>query len=274
MPMISHRRSRNTRNRTVQVIAAVLLAVIFYAFFAFFSPRVLTVPGGFIAQLSSSAGSSVSVFSRSFTDQMALVSERDALRNEVHILETRLAAQSYVVSENRELRALFGYVSEGNTLITSDSEEGLSGTLARVLARPPRTPYDTLVLDKGSDEGIALGDLVFGPGGFLIGTVEEVSQFGSLARLLSAPGRETDGFIGDARAPITIEGQGGGSFIATLPKDSTVAPGDKVHSLPHNGAPVAVVREIVRKEREATIQVLFPLAVNFFETGWVRIVRP
>src|SRR3989344_5593533 len=45
--------------------------------------------------------------------------------------------------------------------------------LGAVLLRPPATPYDTLVIDIGSDEGVALGGTVSAGGTIMIGTILE-----------------------------------------------------------------------------------------------------
>lgn len=272
--MLTTSRHRS-RKGTVKVLLVLVSALLVYAIFAFFLPRFF-VPGSVgIFQISQKTTKTFSVFTASFRDQIALVRERDALKNEVAILETRLLAQSHILSENTELKRLMGR-EEVVDMLTERETPLISSrrVLSRVLARPPRTPYDTLVLDQGSARNISLGAPVIGPGGFAIGTIEEVSGSSSLARLLSAPGRESDGLVGDARTPITLTGEGGGAFITHVPKDTLIQEGDVVRSLLLGGMPYAEVRAIVLKEREPTMTVYLSLSLNFFETEWVYILLP
>jgi cell shape-determining protein MreC len=71
------------------------------------------------------------------------------------------------------------------------------GVMAGVLARPPESPYDTLVLSSGLDDGIALGMRVFGPGGVPIGTISQVTADFSRVTLFSSPGVVTGGWVGE-----------------------------------------------------------------------------
>ena len=74
-----------------------------------------------------------------------LVSENNALKSENQALLEKTA----------ELGALLG---------ASPHEKTASGVLAGVVARPPESPYDTLVLSEGLQAGIARGQEVFGAG--------------------------------------------------------------------------------------------------------------
>ena len=49
-----------------------------------------------------------------------------------------------------------------------------SGIIAGIVARPPASPYDTLVLSAGSEEGVTLGMEAFGAGGVPLGVVSSV----------------------------------------------------------------------------------------------------
>ena len=48
------------------------------------------------------------------------------------------------------------------------------GIIAGIVARPPASPYDTLVLSAGSAEGVTLGMEAFGAGGVPLGVVSSV----------------------------------------------------------------------------------------------------
>lgn len=98
---------------------------------------------------------------------------------------------------------------------------------ARVVARPPRTHYDTLLIAVGSESGIREGDLV-SVERILLGTVTSVSARSATVTLLSAPGSMRDASLADPSAIIVLVGQGGGSFETVIPLSVTLAPGDPV----------------------------------------------
>jgi cell shape-determining protein MreC len=112
---------------------------------------------------------------------------------------------------------------------------GRTYMLAGVLAGPPLSPYDTLVVEGGSNDGIQEGARVYGSGGVPVGTVRSVSSRTSRVLLYSSSGVETYGWFGDERMPITFIGKGAGAFSATLPHDSEITIGEFIY-LPGPGA--------------------------------------
>lgn len=98
---------------------------------------------------------------------------------------------------------------------------------ARVIMRPPRTLYDTLLLDSGSESGVTEGDVV-AFNGIALGSVITADPTTSLVRLYSTPQAETDVTLGVPRAIAVAKGVGGGAFELSLPKDVAVSPGDAV----------------------------------------------
>ena len=115
-----------------------------------------------------------------FNDTAAL-----AMRNE------QLAEQNNALS--LENQALQQKVTGLLLLLGREKTGGTeSGILARVVARPPTSPYDTLLLAAGTNIGITEGMGVFGAGGVLLGSIEATSADYSQAVLLSAPGVRSD----------------------------------------------------------------------------------
>lgn len=100
--------------------------------------------------------------------------------------------------------------------------------LAAVLLRPPAVPYDTLLIDAGSEQNVAVGDWV-AAGGVVLGEVSEVYARAARVALYSAPSSEFDAILrrGDKTLPITLQGQGGGSLQAQVPAGAGVAVGDE-----------------------------------------------
>ncbi len=114
---------------------------------------------------------------------------------------------------------------------------------ARVVARPPQTHYDTLVLAAGSADGIRVGDwasieMVY------LGTVQSVSAHSATVLLASAPGSTEDATLDDPAAILVLTGEGGGAFSAQAPVALTVVPGAAVYD-GESGMVIAVVADAV-----------------------------
>lgn len=162
-----------------------------------------------------SIGSSASHIGASFGDTVALSRERDALLLERDALLAENLALRESVEEYREL------------------QEG--GRIAGVLARPPLTPYDVLIVDSGSEQGVRAGDRVFAQGGVPVGLVADVSAHESRVKLFSSGGYETYGWIGEERHAVTFVGQSMGAFYVAVPRDIEISVGDTAY-MPGPGA--------------------------------------
>lgn len=191
--------------------------------------------------------------------------EVERLRAEVAALEVKVADRDFLYNENLRLKERLGRVPTDTKTL-----------LAAVLLRPPGTPYDTLILDVGRDENVAVGDLVFAGGSVVIGKVTEV--YGSTARatLFSAPGATHDAIIFSegGSVPIALEGQGAGSFVGKIPQGTAVAVEQTV--VFSNIMPVltASVSYVEAKEGESFQTVYMHLPVSPFALRYVEVRKP
>ncbi len=172
-----------------------------------------------------------------FTSRQALLDELSQLRSTLVEREAGL----------RELAAL----KEENVALKKQSLVGVKETpllLALVLATPPRSPYDTVILDAGREKGVAVGDEALWDG-VLVGEVSEVVAQTSTVSLFSTSGKKVSLVaIHEGRSiPLEAEGQGGGSFLARLPRDVPIAEGDQVHM---SERPLAVFGEVTALKRD------------------------
>jgi cell shape-determining protein MreC len=99
--------------------------------------------------------------------------------------------------------------------------------------RPPGTPYDTLIIDAGKQDGIEQGALVSAGGNSYIGTVSDVYTSTSRVTLFSAPGSSHNVLVMlSSRAgtgiPVSLVGDGAGSMSARIPSATPVSVGDYV----------------------------------------------
>jgi len=136
-----------------------------------------------------------------------------------------------------------------------------SSTLASVVMRPPAVPYDTLTLDIGKDANIQVGNLVSAEGSVYVGKISEVYATASRVVLFSSPGQSYQGMLRGTQ-PISIAGQGGGSFVGELPVGIEVKAGEPIllpSILPEY---VARVSAVVKHEGESFQTVYLQLPVN------------
>jgi cell shape-determining protein MreC len=146
-----------------------------------------------------------------------------------------------------------------------------SGIYADVVARPPESPYDTLILAVGENAGVTVGMEAFGVGGVPIGVVSSVLANFSRVTLFSAPGIATAGWIGSTNIPITIFGAGAGAMTATMPRSANSAVGDIIF-VPGPGAlPIGKVARIDGDASSPSVTLRIAPTANLFSTVWVLL---
>jgi cell shape-determining protein MreC len=150
------------------------------------------------------------------------IRERTALEKDIQSLKQEIASQqgikttlSFIEEENKELRTLLGITKT-------------SSILASVVARPPLSPYDTMVIDKGAEEGIVSGAPVYYGSGIALGYVRVVYSHQSLITLFSSPHVQTTVYIYGPNIFTSAYGEGGGVIRLSIPQGINVASGDIV----------------------------------------------
>src|SRR3989344_2861441 len=188
----------------------------------------------------------------------------DTITETGHAFLNGFANTSELAWENETLRdANAAFALENEALREKlDSIEGLAGEgrgiIAGIVARPPTSPYDVLVLSAGSDAGVALGQRAFSlPAGKAeggvpstksdlvlgvpLGTVSSVLSGFSRVTLFSAPSVSTDGWVGTDNLPLVIKGAGAGALSASAPRSANITEGDVVSVLGPGKLPIGVV---------------------------------
>ncbi len=172
-----------------------------------------------------------------------------------------------LVAENAQLRARVTDL----THLAGTRTERASGVLAGIIARPPVSPYDVLVIDAGSEEGVRTGAVVMGAGGMPIGSVASASKQNARVLLYSSPGRETEGWAGEKRIPITLMGQGSGAMTAYAPRDAAIAPGDGVFVAGPGALSIGTVAEVHTDPASPKSRIIIRPLVNPFSITWVTV---
>ena len=153
-----------------------------------------------------------------FASRRTLMRDVETLNAELKRAKSLLADRELLLQENRLLREQFGRVA--------DSDRRLLG---EILAAPPRSLYDTAVIDIGTRDGVAVGDLALS-GSVILGTVEKTFARTSLITFFSTAGNTIPVLIlhDGSATPIEAKGEGGGAFRARLPKEVSLRVGDYI----------------------------------------------
>ncbi len=180
-----------------------------------------------------------------FAALFGFFSSRQKLLTELQFLKEEVAAREQAV---RERAALL----DENTALKEErrrSPNTQAVLIAAVLATPPRSPYDSVILDAGARDGVSLGDEVSG-GGVLVGRISEVLAQTSVVSLFSSPGSRVSLILvhNDIALSVEAEGQGAGALLARLPREVSLAEGDAAHLSDYPFAPFAHIAAIVASE--------------------------
>lgn len=264
--MRSHRRHNRFNVRTA---APVILVLVVLATGVAFMATDTPVPGSGIAvsitrpvtELSATVTASAGTFFELLNSKRALVEEKRALERQLAARARKDELIALLERENKELKERLGR-STGDDIV-----------LGVVLSRPNVSLYDTLVIDVGSADGVAVDDVVRAEGGVVIGTVARTTTHTAVVSLFSTPGRETDVQIGTAGTTATARGQGGGTFAVELPKSVAVAEGDPVVLPSITPTIFGVVEAIIERPADPIRTILFSLPVNMHELRHVEVVQ-
>ncbi|MBU6370490.1 MAG: rod shape-determining protein MreC [Patescibacteria group bacterium] len=193
----------------------------------------------------------------------SLAAENASLAAELSAEKADAALVETLQNENAGLKAALGRKTAGK-----------NGILAAVLAKPPFSPYDTLVIDAGTADGVAAGDQVVADGFVPIGFVSETFAHESKATLYSSSGVSTRVLVGSSSIETLATGMGGGALEIRLPSGSDVAVGDAVSAPSISTNIVGTVESVASKPSDSLETVLVSLPVNIANIRFVEIVSP
>lgn len=189
-----------------------------------------------------------------------------ALRERLLQTETELAQSKYQA-------VLYGLlVEENESLRKAAHTASLSkGVVGRVLARPPRTHYDTLLIDVGVDDGVKENDLAV-LNGFVLGRVVSVGASDATVELFSAPGTTQDVVVGTPHAVVVAKGVGGGAFEFSVPQGVKVSAGDAIRFQSSDTMALGVVRHVTLNARDTSTTVRASIPFSFSDIDFIRII--
>ncbi len=192
-----------------------------------------------------------------FSSKAILVKENADLKMQLASTSAAVADRAALAAQNEHLLAQLGRIVAGKTVI------------AGVLMRPPATPYDTLLLDAGTREGVTEGATVLS-GASAIGLVKDVYDTTSRVVLFSSPGNEFQSLL-NVTTPVAMQGVGAGSIMGQVPAGVSVKVGDPVSLLGVGGSFGGSVSHISMQEGASFKTIYVQLAKSVFELTFVTI---
>lgn len=198
-------------------------------------------------------------FITNFRNKEALVEENNLLGETVAVMEAKVLDRNLLAEKVAKLEETLGRAHSDDRVVGS------------VLVGPGRSPYDTLVIDVGTDQGVNIANMVVYSGSGAIGEIVEVTPTSSKVKLYSFPGQEHSVIIGARSLPVLAYGRGMGNFESKVPQDSPVLAGDTVVSVKGKliFGKVSVVEE---KPAEPFKRIFFRVPFNITEIQTVEVI--
>ncbi|MEQ1500151.1 MAG: rod shape-determining protein MreC [Parcubacteria group bacterium] len=196
-----------------------------------------------------------------FSFKSNLVKQNGALSDEVELLKLKQLDYNILLQENQELKEQLNRAGSGSKISS------------KVLSKPPRSPYDTLVVDSGSSVGVSAGSRVYLADGVIIGFVTNVTPNTSLVQLFSTGDNKQEVILSRTGTSFTLTGKGGANFSLDVPKDTDILWGDVFLYPSSSGSVVGSVYYIDQNSQSSfkTIHVRIP--GNVFSAQWVFIEK-
>lgn len=198
-----------------------------------------------------------------FKNKKNITEELDKTRERIRGMETAVMETEILKKENIDLKKFFSQ---------SDKKSYILGS---IISRPPRSPYDTMIIDAGSENGAANGMRVLVYSNIFAGYVAETFPNYSKVKLLSFPGEETGvSIISDNRnISASAIGAGGGNMEVRLPDSIKLIQESKITTEETFPLVIGMVETIELDDNSSFQKIKFRLPVNFNEIKNVFIEK-
>jgi cell shape-determining protein MreC len=183
------------------------------------------------------------------------------LQQELDEARTQLLALSVYKRENDEFKNIWG------------RENVFQGVLGVVLSKPPQSTYDTFILDIGSNQGIEIGDRVIVSDTIFLGTIDEVFDTSSRAKLFSSVDTDTLAVIDRTSISVTLNGKGNGNFEIKAPQELDIEVNDTIVLPGINPSIIAKVVEIEDNPQNSFKRVYAQTPVNISNLNSVLVAH-
>lgn len=250
------------KNNNKKYLWAFLTVIFFVAIFSIpFSRNLLFSVGSPIWYIENSIKNFFSYNLAILDSKNNLLEENAYLKNQLSLKDKEEILFDLLSKENEDLKNILNRKKENQKLL-----------LGAILVKPFLSPYDTLIVDVGSSDGVNVGNRVLVDGNVYIGYVSEVYNNSSKIVLYSSPGEKVKVLIGNNNIEKEATGLGGGNFKVEIPVDIDVAEGDTIIMPSISPNIFGIVEKVEFKESDSFQNVLFKNPSNISELKWVEIL--
>jgi rod shape-determining protein MreC len=253
------RAQRRLMHMGILIVVAIIIILISIFTPQIFSPFV-QVTGVPLISTRAAATESLGDWFDVLHSKRSLVIENRDLREQLLSLQASNLEKSLLQQENTELQKMLGRTEDKHKVV-----------VGRIISKPGFSPYDTMIIDAGSEDKVVVGDRVVAQNSTIIGEITSVNSHSSRAILYSAPSQKIQVLIGDQALETTAEGKGAGNFEVKLPRNANVKEGDVVVLAAHPTFIFGSVTSINVSDTDSFEQVLFRSAIDVAETKYVTI---
>ncbi len=269
--MISLRNKKNVKKRMIflgMIAALFLILVIFKNFTVNIISESAMIIGHPFFQMSGSIEKWLGGKIFIIKEKKSLEKENIRLKAKIAELEAKSLFYKIIEKQNEELKSI---LLRPNLFAQKSKKEYLA---ASILSRPPQSPYDILIIDAGSNEGVEKGMTATAYGNVFLGYVSEVFSKTSKIKMISFPKEEMNVSINNSEggevAAVAI-GAGGENFEITLPRSVKVSSGEIIRTLGINSLVLGIIEQIKIDPANPFQKILFRLPVNIRELQYVTI---
>lgn len=247
------------RSKTKYVRSTLILILVFVL-----GALVFSLFSGLTLALFAPLWKAENAFTKNFSNLSSFFSSRR------EILRENLSLEERVASLELELLSVIGS-STKETLMEFAGRRENDGVVAAVLTSPPQSPYDTIIIDAGSNESIAIDSEVYLPEGVTLGTVSEIFSNRARVNLFSTRNTKTPAIFERGNTTVVLLGIGAGNFKIEVPQDMLVEVGDRILSADISSRLLAVVGDITSEPTNSFKEVLAKSPVNIFNMRFVLV---
>lgn len=195
-----------------------------------------------------------------FTSKKDLLEQNEVLKSKLEEEKLRNNKIDILEEENKQLKEIF---------LRSDYDDDV--ILGTILSKAPNSPYGTLVIDIGRNEGVGVDNRVLAMGDTMIGEILSVSENNSNVILLTAPGNIFQVVIEDTGRYFNARGRGNGNFEIEVPRDLEIELGDIAYYPSIETHQVGVVKKIIFDPRDSFKTIILNSPINLNELKWIEV---
>lgn len=253
-------RASNKKSIYILSAAVIILIIVFSAKPA---RNALFGAGSLLWRAENSVGSFFSGNIGVLNSKKSLLNENGLLKEQIDMQKEEYALLDILKKENNDLKNILNRNKSGQKFL-----------LGAVLVKPFLSPYDTIITDIGTADGVKVGDQVLADGNIYLGYVSEVYDKTSKVVLYSSPGEKVKVLIGEGNIEKEAVGLGNGNFSVELPREVDVKEGDLIVIPSISSNIFGVVEKVEFKESDSFQDVLFKNPVNIAELKWIEVLLP